>query len=40
MIRLLVILFFVAIAHIVTFQPSEPFYLSDETRHLMTGTFF
>ena len=40
MIRFLVILFFVAIAHIVAFQPSEPFYLSDETRHLMTGTFF
>ncbi len=36
MIQLLVILFVFAIAHIVAFQPSEPFYLIEETRYLMT----
>ncbi len=29
-----------ALMHAATHQPSEPFFRSDETRHVMTGVFF
>ncbi len=38
--RLLSVLLIVAFAHVIAFQASEPFYINDETRHVMTGAFF
>jgi 4-amino-4-deoxy-L-arabinose transferase-like glycosyltransferase len=34
------VLLVIALAHALTWQPSEPFYNNDETRHVMTGVFF
>lgn len=37
---LLATLALLATAHAITFDPGEPFFNNDETRHLMTGVFF
>ena len=38
--RFRAILLLIVAAHLVAFQTSEPFYINDETRHVMTGAFF
>lgn len=30
----------IGLAHALTYQPSEPFFYNDETRHVMTGVYF
>jgi hypothetical protein len=34
------VLLVLALAQVLTWQPSEPFFNNDETRHVMTGVFF